>query len=245
LKEKELLNHYNNICNDMLYARKVMGLPIEGELDDRDEWYFERCYEQIKEEARRELLKYQTWTKSKESGVPLRYQNCCFNNFECRNSEEEKRKAKVIQFIEKNDNDGVLLMTGSRGTGKSHLGVAIVRDMLGYYVCMEDVIYKIESSLNFKSAQTEEEVFANYTTKPILVLDEIGRTLKREKEIEFLSYILRKRYDNKLPTIIISNLDKKTLLKILGEAVVDRLTEVATSVEFSGESYRILKRAIA
>ena len=38
-------------------------------------------------------------------------------------------------------------MTGSRGTGKSHLGVAIVRDMLGYYVCMEDVIYKIESNL--------------------------------------------------------------------------------------------------
>lgn len=99
--------------------------------------------------------------------------------------------------------------------------------------------------MNFKSAQTEEEVFANYTTKPILVLDEIGRTLKREKEIEFLSYILRKRYDNKLPTIIISNLDRKTLLKILGEAVVDRLTEVATSIEFSGESYRILKRAIA
>ena len=47
-----------------------------------------------------------------------------------------------------------------------------------------------------------------------------------------------------LPTIVISNLDKKTLLKKLGDAEVDRLTEVATSIEFSGESYRILKRKI-
>lgn len=40
-------------------------------------------------------------------------------------------------------------------------------------------------------------------------------------------------------------LDKKTLVRLLGEAVMDRLSEVATSIEFSGESYRINKRKIA
>ena len=34
-------------------------------------------------------------------------------------------------------------------------------------------------------------------------------------------------------------------MKNLGEAVVDRLRETATSIEFTGESYRILKRKVA
>ena len=99
--------------------------------------------------------------------------------------------------------------------------------------------------MNFKSPQTEEEVFNDYSTVKFLVIDEVGRSLKCEKEIEILSYILRKRYDNQLPTIVISNLEKKVLMKNLGEAVVDRLRETATSIEFTGESYRILKRKVA
>lgn len=46
-------------------------------------------------------------------------------------------------------------------------------------------------------------------------------------------------------TILISNLKKEDLLKKLGDAVVDRLTETCKSVEFVGESYRLGKRKIA
>lgn len=136
-------------------------------------------------------------------------------------------------------------MSGAKETGKTHLGAASVRDTQGRYISMEDLIYKVESSMNFKSLQTEEEVFNDYSTVKFLVIDEVGRSLKREKEIEILSYILRKRYDNQLPTIVISNLEKKVLMKNLGETVVDRLRETATSIEFTGESYRILKRKVA
>lgn len=136
-------------------------------------------------------------------------------------------------------------MTGARGTGKTHLGVSAVRALKGHYVNMEDLIYKVESSLNFKSPQTEEEIFKFYTEVDFLVIDEIGRSLKREKETEILSYILRKRYDNQLPVIVISNLDKEVLVKMLGGAVKDRLDEVAVSIEFKGDSYRILKRKAA
>lgn len=62
---------------------------------------------------------------------------------------------------------------------------------MGRYISMEDLIYKVESSMNFKSPQTEEEVFSSFATVNFLVIDEVGRSLKREKEIEILSYILR------------------------------------------------------
>lgn len=81
-------------------------------------------------------------------------------------------------------------MSGAKETGKTHLGTAAVRDTQGRYISMEDLIYKVESSMNFKSHQTEEEVFNDYSTVKFLVIDEVGRSLKRAKEIEILSYIL-------------------------------------------------------
>ena len=173
------------------------------------------------------------------------FQNVPYFNFECRTENEKIIYQKVCNFVRQEGNEGVLLMIGAKETGKTHLGAAAVRDTQDRYISMEDLIYKVESSMNFKSPQTEEEVFNDYSTVKFLVIDEVGRSLKREKEIEILSYILRKRYDNQLPTIVISNLEKKVLMKNLGEAVVDSLRETATSIEFTGESYRILKRKVA
>lgn len=239
MKELELINELEKLKNDDVYARKALGLS------DLDTQSIFNSYKNERISVLQEAIgKYKSWNKTSESGVPLRFHECCFENFECHNQVEEKRKKTVIDFVERENNDGVLLMTGDKGTGKTHLGTAAVRAMLGHYVTMEDLIYKVESSLNFKSPMTEEQVFKDYSTKGFLVIDEIGRSIKSEKETELLSYILRKRYDNQLPTIVISNLDKKTLLKKLGEAVVDRLKEVATSIEFTGDSYRILKRKI-
>lgn len=237
--ELELINELEKIKTDDAYARKTL------ELSNQENQKIFDGYRKAKISELNALIeKYKTWNKSSESGVPIRFHECSFDNFECHDTAEKNRKQKVIDFIEWKNNDGVLLMTGDKGTGKTHLGAAAVRAMLGHYVTMEDVIYRIESSLNFKSPMTEEQVFQDYSTRKFLVIDEVGRSTKSEKETELLSYILRKRYDNQLPTIVVSNLDKKILLKKLGEAVVDRLTEVATCIEFSGTSYRILKRKI-
>lgn len=83
-----------------------------------------------------------------------------------------------------------------------------------------------------------------YSTTPMLVIDEIGRSMQQAKEDSILNYVLRRRYENMLPTVLISNLKKEDLLKKLGDAVVDRLTETCKSVEFVGESYRLGKRKI-
>jgi len=242
LNEENLINQLNRFDTDERFAREKCELPGEGELTNNDKYYFQRTAPEVRKEIVNRLNKIKNWNKEKESGVPRRFSEASFFNYKYSNEREENILKTVIGFVEKKDNEGVLLLTGSKGNGKTHLGVAAVRDRMGFYVGMEDLIYKVESSLNFKSKQTEEEVFEDFTTKEFLVIDEIGRSLKREKEIEILSYILRKRYDNCLPTVIISNLEKKVLLKNLGEAIVDRFCETATSVEFTGESYRLRMR---
>lgn len=242
LNEKRLLEELDRIYNDELYVREKCGIEEKGNLAPVEKMLLEKCVPEMRRQIKEELFEIQNWNKKVESNVPLRFSEVSFFNFECSNETEKKILESVVNFVEKENNDGVLMLTGKRGTGKTHLGISAVRDKTGFYIGMEDLIYKIESSLNFKSENTEEQVFDDFSTKRFLVIDEIGRSLKREKEIEILSYILRKRYDNKLPTIIISNLDKKVLLNNLGEAVADRLCETGTSVEFSGESYRVLKR---
>lgn len=245
MREQKLIDELKQLDTDESYIRIRCGYPIEGELSEYEQAVLEYEKNIEREKITTPLNSIQKWNHKKESGVPPRFAEASFFNFECRNEVEKNCFQKVLEFSERENNDGVLLMCGPKGTGKTHLGTAAVRDTQGRYVSMEDLIYKVESSLNFKSPQTEEEVFTDFSTVKFLVIDEVGRSLKREKEIEILSYILRKRYDNQLPTIVISNLEKKVLLKNLGEAVVDRLRETATSIEFSGESYRIIKRKVA
>lgn len=244
MREQNLIDELKRFDADEIYARELCDFPTKGELTVHDKAVLEHDKIPIRERIVNELHLIQKWNHKKESGVPPRFSECFFFNFECRTETEKSIYQKVCNFVSQEGNEGVLLMTGVKGTGKTHLGAAAVRDTLGRYISMEDLIYKVESSLNFKSPQTEE-VFNDYSTVKFLVINEVDRSLKREKEIEILSYILRKRYDNQLPTIVISNLEKKVLIKNLGEAVVDRLRETATSIEFTGESYRILKRKVA
>lgn len=245
MREQKLIDELNRFDTDERFALEKCGYSPDDKLEGRQKEIFEYERKSVREKITTNLSNIKNWNKSNSSGIPPRFAECSFFNFECRTETEKNIYQKVCNFVSQDHNEGVLLLTGAKGTGKTHLGAAAIRDTQGRYISMEDLIYKVESSLNFKSPQTEEEVFNDYSTVKFLVIDEVGRSLKREKEIEILSYILRKRYDNQLPTIVISNLEKKVLMKNLGEAVVDRLREIATSIEFTGESYRILKRKVA
>ena len=239
LFEEKILKELEQFDTDEKFKRQICGFPVEGELSEQDKKVYDYLVNEERTKIEEQLKRVQNWIRHPDdSGVPKRFEHVSFFNFECRNEKDRQRLQDVIEFTVRENND-------DKGTGKTHLGISAVRDNKGYYINMEDLIYKVESSLNFKSPMTEDEVFSFYSGKPFLVIDEIGRSIKQEKENEILSYILRKRYDLMLPTVIISNLSRDDLLRKLGEAVVDRLIEVATSVEFSGESYRILKRKIS
>ena len=179
------------------------------------------------------------------SGVPKRYWNESFETWKVRNTDDEKRLQAIIEYSHKENNDSVLLMLGPKGVGKTHLGSSIIRNTGGTFISIEEMIFQYECSSDYHAKINRVDLMNFYSTTPMLVIDEIGRSMQQAREDSLLNYILRRRYENMLPTVLISNLQKTDLMKKLGDAVVDRLKETCQCVEFVGESYRPEKRKIA
>lgn len=228
--------------NETIKTAKQIIPQFNFELADEDEIRKRtETYEKAEEERRIEAKR----TAYENSGVPKRYWKESFETWIPRNPEDDKRLQKIITYSKREKNDTVLLLLGPKGLGKTHLGTSIIREAGGIFTSSEEMIFKFEAAADFSSHISRFELLNFYSTTKMLVIDEIGRSNQQQKESYWLNLILRRRYENLLPTVLISNLKKEDLLKSLGEAVVDRLVETCESIEFVGESYRLEKRKIA
>ena len=225
--------------------KKINPLPFLSTLEanpERDEWIKQREKE-LAEQAEKEAA-YQMQKNVESSGVPRRYWHVDFDTYISRNEKDSKNLETIKKFTSLDNNDKVLILLGAKGLGKTHLGSAIIRNCGGRFISIEELIFKYESAQDFHAKTNREELMDLYSSTKMLVIDEIGRSMQQEKENALLNYILRRGYENMLPTVLISNLSKAELLKKLGEAVLDRLKETCISVEFDGESYRPTKRDV-
>ena len=209
---------------------------------ESDEWVRQREKELSDQAEKEAAAKLQKTLES--SGVPRRYWHVDFETYNPRNEKDSKNLETIKKFSRFELNDKVLLLLGPKGLGKTDLGSAIIRHCGGRFISIEELIFKYEASQDFRAKTNREELMDFFANTKMLVIDEIGRSMSQEKEDSLLNYILRRRYENMLPTVLISNLSKDVLLKKLGEAVFDRLKETCVSVEFEGESYRSSLRDI-
>lgn len=229
----------------MTEIKKINPLPFLSTLEanpEKDEWIKQREKE-LAEQAEKEAA-YQMQKSVESSGVPRRYWHVDFDTYISRNEKDLKNLETIKKFTSLDNNDKVLILLGAKGLGKTHLGSAIIRNCGGKFISIEELIFKYESAQDFHAKTNRKELMDLYSSTKMLVIDEIGRSMQQEKENALLNYILRRRYENMLPTVLISNLSKAELLKKLGEAVLNRLKETCISVEFDGESYRPSKRDV-
>lgn len=210
--------------------------------------YISEKEEQIRKfEKNQELIRLQELHlryKSKVSGVPRFLWMESLETFKSQTEELKRNLMKVRQFISIKNNRNILLMLGNCGTGKSHLGAGIIRECGGRMMDSDTLILMVDAGQYISATQTKFQILEDFSNEKLLVIDEIGRSMNPSKEKGYLSYIIRNRYSNELPTVLISNLSKKDFLKFMGEPIMDRLRETCISLEFTGNSYRPSKRNI-
>jgi DNA replication protein DnaC len=209
----------------------------------------------------------QVQTFWEQARIPRRYQNCSLQNFEVHNDSHRDALKISKQFVKNYPAQEVgLLFIGPCGVGKTHLAVAIIRELIEKknapcsFYDFRELIRDIQSTFTPDSNLTESEVLAPVFEHEVLVLDELGAKRTTAWVEETVFYIINQRYNQKKLTIFTSNyLDTEeeedtrdsffkkggdTLVDRIGVRLRSRLYEMCKIVEMWGDDYRkIAKQA--
>ena len=180
----------------------------------------------------------------RESGLIGWTKRATFENFAITESGQQKALDCCKAFVtmdEKREDTPWLL--GPPGTGKTHLGCAMVNYLIGtcdttaaIYSARE--IVKMLRATWGKRHEQESDVVEKLSGLSLLVIDEVGINFGSDSEIVQLFDVIDMRYRLERPTALISNLTAPDLKPVLGDAAYDRLREGAKLVPMKWPSHR-------
>lgn len=201
-----------------------------------------------RDEARIEAERVAEIRKKKllSAGVSKRNLGKVFSSFRVENDGQQKALEASKQFVSnvvKSQSANNMFFIGSVGTGKTHLASSIIQELYDKksvrMIRVIELIRILKETWQRGSENTERDVIEYFGGIDVLILDEVGIQFGSETERMFMFDIINTRYDNMLPTILISNLDINNLKEILGEQAVDRLREDGGNVlVFNWDSQR-------
>lgn len=137
----------------------------------------------------------------------------------------------------------LLALVGTRGNGKTQLGVELMRHLAehkvtSHYCTASEFFMAIRATYKPNSQTTEEDVIIRYRDKRLIVLDEIGRRGQSEWEDRMLFELLDKRYGDMSDTLLISNQERAEFTTAIGPSIASRMQETGGIIECTWTSFR-------
>lgn len=180
--------------------------------------------------------------------IPPELQQASFDNYEPKNKSMDyalRLAQRYAEIFDKKDPKS-LLIYGSYGVGKSHLGVAMQRALMKkgktcIFVFLPDLLDMFTDSYNNKSDVTEGEIMKSLKSVDVLVIDDVGA------EGTFSVFGLRKLASivngrQGAHTIYTSNFGPEQLYELTGERIFSRIMNHTTETcEIDGENHRMQK----
>lgn len=184
------------------------------------------------------------------AGLTKRFEHATFNTYHVDNPRQKATLEQVHGYAE-NFRDHFkagrsLVMVGRPGTGKTHLGFSILRHLMdasdqftGRLIAVSDLFRSIKESWQRGSKKTEKQAIAEFVSPHLLIIDEVGVQFDSVAEQTLLYEVINGRYQEVLPTVVISNLTRSELQEVVGSRSYDRLRENGgREVTFDWESHR-------
>lgn len=206
--------------------------------------------EEVKRAERRERI----GNRIRLSGLEGRFVDAGFGDFDVTNPGQQKALQTCRDYVANVSFEGGtgLWLIGPPGTGKTHLGSAMVRyvieerDRQAAIHSGREIIRMLRSTWGNRDrtrtpdgrAMCEEDMISDLGYMGLLVIDEIGVGFGSESEHVQLFDVIDLRYKHRRPTVLLSNLPTRGLKEAMGERAYDRLREGATVLPCNWESHR-------
>ena len=198
-------------------------------------------------------------------GIPFRHRHCTLGNFEPRtpalSAAYDRALAYSNRFQEARAAGLGLVFWGPSGTGKTHLAVAVLRELAethgvrGQFWDYHELMREIRNSYNPATALTEYELLEPIIELEVLLLDDLGAWKMTDWMNDTLFYILNRRYLARRPTLITTNypdrdvsprdlekaaptVRREYLVDRIGYRLRSRLLEACTVVRLDGPDRR-------
>jgi DNA replication protein DnaC len=134
-----------------------------------------------------------------------------------------------------------LLLLGSTGVGKTHQAYGVLRYLSAadaHTAWMATSAADMYAALRPRHGVDSETEFRKYAHTQLLMLDDLGAAKPSEWTEEINFRLINHRYENRLPTIITSNVLPKELTERVGERVASRLVGMSDRVVLRGQDRR-------
>ncbi|CAN5133614.1 ATP-binding protein [soil metagenome] len=217
------------------------------------EWYYHPCTpecEQKNERREWELMRRdaRVETLMEKSGLSRRFRGYTFANFRPMASNGAGRALiRVEEYLanwEENREEGRgLYLCGGVGTGKTHLAVAILNELVrkkrvpSLFVTVPELLDNIRQTYN-KPGRNLDEWMDAVQNAEFLVLDDLGSERPTEWVRERIFVIVNHRYREALPTVFTSNIGPEELPAQLSARTASRIIAMCEGVEIEGDDYR-------
>lgn len=187
-----------------------------------------------------------------ESLINPKLKEASFDNYQPTNEELDKAKQIAKRYAENfsKDNPVNLLLIGNYGTGKSHLSVSMIKEIMDkdftcIFISTPKLLTKLRSTYNKGSEYTEEQIIESLTKVDCLVLDDIGSEQSGQKQDEnnqtWATSKLFEIIDSRIGkhTIFTSNFTPEELQQRLGGRNFSRMMENTHVIKMYGDDYRL------